>query len=36
MIAGEHRAQQADAINFAALAGDGAGDAAPRPAEGSR
>ncbi len=36
MIAGEHRAQQADAINFAALAGDGAGDAGHGGPEGSR
>ena len=36
MIAGEHRAQQADAINFAALAGDGAGDACDGLPEGSR
>jgi len=36
MIAGEHRAQQADAINFAALAGDGAGDTGHGGPEGSR
>ena len=36
MIAGQHRAQQADAINFAALADDGAGDAGPGGPEGSR
>jgi putative transposase len=36
MIAGDHRAAQAGSINFAALAGEGAGDAGHGGPEGSR